>query len=163
MFSPLEQFDVVRLIKFSHNAVDLAFSNILLPFFLSILFLYVLIWLFKERVTLIPSVWQYIFEKFYIFVYRILDNFIGESGIIYFPFIFTLFNFVLLCNLFGLFPFGIALTSHIILIIFLSSTICISIFVIGLFLHGLAFLKIFIPRCPVILLILLVPIELFSY
>jgi len=163
MFSPLEQFDVVRLVKFSHNGLDLAFLNVLLPFFLSIIFLCVLIWLFKGEITLIPGVWQYVFEKFYIFVYKILDNFIGEKGIVYFPFIFTMFNFVLLCNLFGLFPFGIALTSHIILIIFLSSTICISIFVIGLMLHGLAFLKIFIPRCPVILLFLLVPIELFSY
>jgi len=123
----------------------------------------VLVFFFKNEIRLVPSAWQYIFEKVYIFIFKIAENFIGEKGMVYFPFIFTLFNFILLCNLFSLFPFGIALTSHIILIIFLSTTICVSIFVIGLSLHGIAFLKIFIPRCPPFLLFLLIPIELFSY
>jgi F-type H+-transporting ATPase subunit a len=163
MFSPLEQFDVVRVIKFAHGGFDLSFYNVILPFFSIIFFFSILIFFFKNEVTLVPGVWQYIFEKIYIFIFRIVENFIGEKGVIYFPFIFTLFNFILLCNLFSLFPFGIALTSHIILVIFLSTTICVSVFVIGLNLHGISFLKIFIPRCPPILLFLLIPIELFSY
>jgi len=163
MYSPLEQFDVVRVIKLSHGGIDIAFLNILLPFFLILCFILVLVFFFKNEIRLVPSAWQYIFERVYVFIFKIAENFIGEKGMVYFPFIFTLFNFILLCNLFSLFPFGIALTSHIILIIFLSTTICVSIFVIGLNLHGIAFLKIFIPRCPPLLLFLLIPIELFSY
>jgi len=60
-------------------------------------------------------------------------------------------------------PFGIALTSHIIIIFSLSFTISLSFFLIGILTHGLAFLKIFIPECPFFLLFLLVPIEIFSY
>jgi F0F1-type ATP synthase membrane subunit a len=60
-------------------------------------------------------------------------------------------------------PFGIALTSHIILIFALSFTISISFFIIGFLNHGIAFLKLFIPECPFFLLFLLVPIEIFSY
>lgn len=79
------------------------------------------------------------------------------------PFIYTLFNFILFCNLLSLIPFGIALTSHLILIFLLSSTICISIFVIGLLRFNLKFLHIFIPQCPFVLLPILIPIEIFSY
>ena len=60
-------------------------------------------------------------------------------------------------------PFGIALTSHLILIFLLSSTIVISIFFIGLLRFNLKFLHIFIPQCPFVLLPILIPIEIFSY
>ena len=70
---------------------------------------------------------------------------------------------MLFCNLLSLLPFGIALTSHLILIFLLSSTICISIFVIGLLRFNLKFLHIFIPQCPFVLLPILIPIEIFSY
>jgi F-type H+-transporting ATPase subunit a len=69
----------------------------------------------------------------------------------------------LVCNLLSLLPYGIALTSHIVVILFLSITVCTSIFVIGLLKHNLLFLKIFIPECPFILMPILIPIELFSY
>ena len=85
------------------------------------------------------------FENLYIFVLNIVKQQVGKNGIIYFPFLFTIFNFVLICNLLSLIPFGIALTSHLILILFLSITISISIFIIGLLTHSISFLKIFIP------------------
>jgi ATP synthase subunit 6 len=76
---------------------------------------------------------------------------------------FTVFNFILICNLLSLVPFGIAITSHIVLIIFLTITFCLSIFTIGLLTHKLKFLRIFIPECPLLLLPILIPIEIFSY
>jgi F0F1-type ATP synthase membrane subunit a len=60
-------------------------------------------------------------------------------------------------------PFGIALTSHIIMIIFLSLSLGLSIFIIGLYTHNLEFLKLFIPECPFALLPFLMVIEIFSY
>jgi ATP synthase subunit 6 len=63
----------------------------------------------------------------------------------------------------SLIPFGIALTSHLIIIFLLSSSICVSIFTIGLLRFNLKFLHIFIPQSPFILLPILIPIEIFSY
>jgi len=60
-------------------------------------------------------------------------------------------------------PYGIALTSHIIVIILISFTLCSSIFIVGLKFHGLKFLKIFIPECPLAMLPFLIIIEIFSY
>jgi len=93
----------------------------------------------------------------------LVDQQVGYKGYIYFPFIFALFLFILICNLISMTPFGIALTSHIVMIIFLSLSLGLSIFIIGLRLHNLEFLKIFIPECPFLLLPLLIPIEIFSY
>jgi ATP synthase subunit 6 len=104
-----------------------------------------------------------ILEALYKFVYNIIFQQLGEKGLNYFHVMFILFNFIFFSNLLSLVPFGIALTSHVVLIFFLSFTICISIFMIGLIKHYLKFLKIFIPHCPLALLIILIPIEIFSY
>jgi ATP synthase subunit 6 len=98
-----------------------------------------------------------------VFVFNILDQQVGKKGYIYFPFIFSLFFFVLLCNLISMTPFGIALTSHIAMILFLSLTLGLSIFIIGLLTHNLEFLKLFIPQSPILLLPMLIIIEVFSY
>jgi len=98
-----------------------------------------------------------------VFVFNILDQQVGKKGYIYFPFIFSLFFFVLLCNLISMTPFGIALTSHIAMILFLSLTLGLSIFLIGLLTHNLEFLKLFIPQSPILLLPFLIIIEIFSY
>jgi F0F1-type ATP synthase membrane subunit a len=60
-------------------------------------------------------------------------------------------------------PFGIALTSHIAIIIYLSLSLGLSIFIIGLLTHNLKFFKLFIPECPFLLLPMLIVIEMFSY
>lgn len=97
------------------------------------------------------------------FILDLIKQQVGPKGYIYFPFIFTIFSFILLTNLLSLTPFSFALTSHIILIFLLSFTIIFSIFLIGLLTHNLKFLKIFVPECPFLLLFILVPIEIFSY
>jgi len=112
---------------------------------------------------LIPNSYQFLLENLYTVIFNIIKAQTGHKGFIYLPIILSLFLFILITNLISLTPFGIALTSHIILIIFLSFTICSSIFLIGLLNHQLHFLKLFIPECPFILLFLLIPIEIFSY
>lgn len=110
-----------------------------------------------------PESWQFFFESLYKFVFNIVQDQTGSNGYKYFPFVFTLFFFVLLTNLLGLVPFGIALTSHLIVILFLSLTVCGGIFIIGLVTHNFKFLKIFVPESPLLLLPVLIPIEIFSY
>lgn len=97
------------------------------------------------------------------FILDILLQQTGKTGMVYFPFVFGLFIFVLLCNLLSLIPFGLALTSHIIIIFFLSFSLWLSVFSIGLLKHHLLFLKIFVPEAPLFILFLLLPIEIVSY
>ena len=106
---------------------------------------------------------QNILETDYRFVVNIIKQQAGVKGLQWAPLIFVIFNFILFSNLLSLIPFGIALTSHLIIILWLSITICISIFSIGLLNYNLKFLHIFIPQCPFILLPILIPIEIFSY
>lgn len=169
MFSPLEQFDVVRVFNIyilnwiNCTNFDFSLTNVLIPLIyinICILILYIIL---KLNLKLIPESWQLFFEFLYNFVLDILKQQVGPKGLIYFPFYFTIFNFVLLSNLLSLIPFGIALTSHLILILYFSITICLSIFLIGLIVHNLKFLRIFIPECPFLLLPILILIEIFSY
>jgi len=168
MFSPLEQFDAIYLVPLyfpsSHSAIfDFSFNSTILPFLLVNILLVLFIYLYKTEFSLIPTFWQLFLEKLYVFVFNILDQQVGKKGYIYFPFIFSLFFFVLLCNLISMTPFGIALTSHIAMILFLSLTLGLSIFIIGLLTHNLEFLKLFIPQSPILLLPMLIIIEVFSY
>lgn len=162
MFSPLEQFDVIPLVFFSLGNYDITFFNIFLPLLLIISVLY-FIESFYLNYKLIPSNIQYVFESIIEFIIGIIKNQIGKEGFLFLPFIFTVFIFVLCANLLSVIPFGIALTSHLIVTMWLSLSICSAIFVLGLLYNNIQFLKIFIPKCPIALLPVLILIELFSY
>lgn len=162
MFSPLEQFDVIPLVFFSIGNYDITFFNIFLPLLLIISVLY-FVESFYINYKLIPSNIQYIFESLIEFIIGIIKNQIGREGFMFLPFIFTVFIFVLFANLLSVIPFGIALTSHLIVTMWLSLSICSGIFVLGLLYNNIQFLKIFIPKCPIALLPVLILIELFSY
>lgn len=81
----------------------------------------------------------------------------------YVPLFATLFLFILLANLFSLLPFSFALTAQMIPIVFLTLTLVSGLVVTGLGRLGLKFFKLFVPECPLALMFLLVPIEIFSY
>lgn len=160
MFSPLEQFDAIKLFSIFLN-FDISFFNILVPLCLVIFMFANSLNLLNGLFKLIPNIFQYIFESIIEFIFNLIKQQIGKEGYIYFPFIFTLFNFILFSNLLSLVPFGIALTSHIIVIMWLSLSTCLSIFILGLYIYNVQFLKIFIPECPFVLLPMLILIEYF--
>jgi len=113
MFSPLEQFDVIPLIFLSIGNYDITFFNIFLPLLL-IIFVLSLVESLYVNYKLIPSNIQYILESIIEFIINIIKNQIGKEGFIFLPFIFTIFIFVICANLLSVIPFGIALTSHLI-------------------------------------------------
>ena len=162
MFSPLEQFDVIPLIFLTIGNYDITFFNIFLPLLLIIIVLGLLESLYINY-KLIPSNIQYVLESVIEFIINIIKNQIGKEGFIFLPFIFTIFIFVILANLLSVIPFGIALTSHLIVTMWLSLSVCSAIFLLGLVYNNIKFLKIFIPKCPLALLPVLILIELFSY
>lgn len=131
MFSPLEQFDAINL-KTIFIWFDFSFFNILLPLVLIIVMLLFFMLLFSfSNYLLVPTSFQYFFEVLIVFIFNIIKQQIGSVGYIFFPFIFTLFNFILFSNLLSLIPFGIALTSHIIMMMWLSLGLSLSIFIYG--------------------------------
>lgn len=164
MKSPLEQFDILNVKNFFGAINDFSFNSIMLPFLLIIIFFLIfLVFILLKNARIIPLSFQSILEIDYRFIINIIKQQAGVKGLLWTPFIFVIFNFILFSNLLSLIPFGIALTSHLIVILWLSITICISIFSIGLLNYNLKFLHIFIPQCPFILLPILIPIEIFSY
>lgn len=162
MYSPLEQFDVKPIILLNLKIFELTLFDIFIPMIITIiLFLYVAN--LKNNFKLIPSISQFFFEKLTKFIYTVVKNQIGAVGYNYVPLILTIFIFVLFANLLSLIPFGVSLTSHLIIILWISLTLGLSILVLGFWLKGMEFLKIFIPQCPIALLPLIIIIELFSY
>ena len=88
----------------------------------------------------------------------------GSKAKPYFAFIFSLFMFVLFCNMFGMIPYAFTVTSHIIVTFMLASFIFIGVTIIGFIKHGAGYLKLFVPSgVPIVLLPLIVVIEIISY
>ncbi|MDD2795084.1 F0F1 ATP synthase subunit A [Acidocella sp.] len=114
--------------------------------------------------ALIPGRGQAVVELLYEFVHNMCVDTIGEEGLRFFPLVFTIFSFILLGNLLGLFPYFFAFTSHIAVTLSLALFVFVFSTGVGFYTHGLRFFKFFVPHgVPGWLLPLLVPIEIISY
>src|SRR5436189_4480494 len=108
---------------------------------------------------LVPTRGQSMAELSYEFVANMIHSSTGEDGLKFFPFVFTLFIFVLLANFFGMVPGSFTITSQIAVTFALASLVILAVIVTGFMKHGIGFLKLFVPHAPWYLLLLLVPIE----
>src|SRR3984957_15903660 len=117
----------------------------------------------KQR-ALVPGRLQALIELLYEFVRNMCVDTIGEGGLRFFPLVFTIFSFILLGNLLGLFPYFFAFTSHIAVTLSLAFFVFVFSAGVGFYTHGFRFFKFFVPEgVPGWLLPLLVPIEIISY
>jgi F-type H+-transporting ATPase subunit a len=161
---PLEQFEIHPLVALHIGKLDVSFTNSALLMAITVLAISALVILGTRRAALVPGRWQSLGEMAYEFIAKMIDDTVGIEGREYFPFIFTLFMFILFGNLLGLVPFGFTFTSHIIVTFALAALVFIGVTIIGLWRHGFHFLTLFVPHgVPPILLLLLVPIEVLSY
>ena len=100
----------------------------------------------------------------YTFVAKMISDTAGSKAKPYFPFIFSLFMFVLFCNMVGMLPYSFTVTSHIIVTFFLAAVVFIGVTIIGFIKHGFKYLELFVPKgVPIILLPIIVIIEIISY
>ena len=100
----------------------------------------------------------------YTFIAKMINNTAGSNAKAFFPFIFTLFMFVLFCNMVGMLPYSFTVTSHIIVTFALAASIFIGVTIIGFIKHGIKYLELFIPKgVPFYILPLIVVIEIISY
>jgi F-type H+-transporting ATPase subunit a len=112
----------------------------------------------------VPGRLQSIAEMFYEFIAKMIDDNVGHEGLRYFPFIFTLFMFILFGNLLGMIPYSFTFTSHIIVTFGMAIVIFVGVTAIGIWRHGFHFLTLFVPKgVPIGLMAVVVPIEVLSY
>jgi len=161
---PLEQFGIERLVPIHIGGIDVSYTNSALWMTVAVVLITALMVLGTRNAALVPGRLQSIAEMSYEFVADMIDTNVGHEGRQYFPFIFTLFMFILFANLLGMIPYSFTFTSHIIVTFALAAVVFIGVTVIGIVRHGFHFLSLFVPQgVPKVLLLLLVPIELLSY
>jgi len=161
---PLHQFTIERLIPLHIGRLDVSFTNSALFMTISVVLITALMVLGTRKAALVPGRWQSVAEMMYEFVADMVDTNAGHGARDFFPFVFTLFMFVLFANLLGLVPYSFTVTSHIIVTFALAAVVFIGVTIIGIVKHGFHFLRLFVPQgVPLVLLVLLVPIELLSY
>jgi F-type H+-transporting ATPase subunit a len=162
--SPLHQFTIDRIAEFHIGRLDLSYTNSSLLMTISAVLITGLMVAATSNATLVPGRLQSLAEMLYDFIAKMVDDNVGEEGKRYFPFLFTLFMFILFGNLLGMIPYSFTFTSHIVVTFALAATVFIGVTLIGIARHGFRFLSLFVPHgVPAPLLILLVPIELLSY
>ena len=164
MPDPMHQFEIKRLLPLEIFGVDASFTNASLFMVIAALAVSAFLLISTTGRSLVPGRMQSLAEIAYEFVANMVRDNVGTAGMKYFPFIFTLFIFILACNMFGMIPYSFTVTSHIIVTFALAAVVFIGVTIIGFARHGLGFLKFFVPSgVPVALLPLLVVIEVISY
>jgi len=177
--SPLEQFLVKRIVDiciggdWEHSTpdapltctgYDASFTNASLFMLIAVALITIFLVFSMQGRSLIPTRWQSMAELSYEFIANMIRDNVGSEGKKYFPFIFSLFMFVLFCNLLGLIPYSFTVTSHIIVTFALAAVVFIGVTIIGFIRNGAGFLRLFVPSgVPIFLLPLIIVIEFLSY
>jgi len=164
--SPLEQFELIPLIPLSIGSLDISFTQstffmcIGITAFLS-LFRMILI---NGGGTIVPNRWQVFLEGiFQLCMSLSTDTIEGGKGQKYFPFIFVVFSFILVCNLTGMVPYSFTATSHLSVTLALATMVFLGYLIIGARKHGIRLLELFYPAgVSLVLAPLIVPIELIA-
>ena len=112
--SPLEQFEIKRLIPVEIGGIDASFTNSALWMLIAFLVVTLLMTLAMRQRALVPGRLQSVAELSYEFIANMIRENVGDEGKKYFPFIFTLFMFILAANLLGMVPYSFTPTSHIV-------------------------------------------------
>lgn len=164
MHSPMEQFQIKRLLDFKIGSLDASYTNSALWMTIAVICAFFVFVVGMQKKALVPGRMQSMAELGYEFVAGMVRDNVGNAGKKYFPFVLTLFVFILFCNLLGLVPYAFTPTSHIIVTFAMAAVVFIGVTIIGFIRHGAHFLSLFVPKgVPFALLLLLVPIEIISY
>ena len=164
MANPIEQFKIKPIIPLEVGGVDISFTNSAVMMVIAVVLVTAFLTLSVRSRALVPGRWQSMAEVFYEFIAGMLRENVGSAGRKYFPFIFTLFMFVLTGNLLGMVPGAFTYTSHVIVTFGMAIVVFIGVTIIGFARHGTHFLRMFFPEgAPIATAVILVPIEVISY
>jgi len=159
----MEQFAVTTLIPLHLGGYDVSFTKQSLWMCIVVGAVTLFMTLAISKRSLVPSRMQSMAEISYEFVANMIGGAAGEDGLRFFPFVFTIFMFVLVSNFLGLLPGSFTVTSQIVVTFSMAAFVIAMVVVTGFLRHGIGFLKLFVPHAPWYLLGLLVPIEFISF
>ncbi|KQU66795.1 ATP synthase F0F1 subunit A [Aminobacter sp. DSM 101952] len=161
---PIHQFQISKLIPIEIGGLDFSFTNSAAFMVATVIAAGAFLFLTTSSRGLVPSRMQSVSEMSYEFVASMLRDAAGSQGMRFFPLVFSLFMFVLVANLIGLFPYFFTVTSHLIVTFALALLVIGTVIVYGFLKHGFGFLKLFVPQgVPGILVPLVVLIEVISF
>ena len=164
MHSPVAQFEIKPIFDLSIGGQDVSFTNSSLFMLLAVVVSSVFLVSAMRKRELIPGRMQGLAEMMYEFVADMVRSNVGNEGRPYFPFIFTLFVFLLFGNLLGLIPYSYTFTSQIVVTFVMAAFVFLALTVLALFKHGLHFFSFFVPAgAPKALIPFLIIIEVISY
>jgi len=167
IFSPLEQFEIINLISIQapiFGYINITITNLALYSIIIFIFIITLHYLGNNNSKLIPSKWSIALESIYTTISTIVKSQIGIKYEKYFPFIYSLFLFILTANLVGNIPYNFTVTTSVIVSIGLSVTIFLGVTILGIVKKKFSFLATFVPSgTPLALVPLLTAIEFVSY
>jgi F-type H+-transporting ATPase subunit a len=163
--SPLAQFEIKPIGGPIHiGGLDVSFTNSALWMVIAVAAITVFMVLGTRKQAIVPGRWQSLCEGMYDFISNMLRDNVGNEGRAYFPFVFSLFMFILFANVLGLLPGAFTVTSHIIVTFGMAAFIFLMVTIIGIVRHGLHFFTYFAPQgAPMWLMPLMIPIEIISY
>jgi F-type H+-transporting ATPase subunit a len=160
---PMEQF-IVKPLFGGHEILWYTPTNQTLWLGIAILCIIFLLVIGTRGRAIVPSRSQSIAESIYVFTYKMVEDICGKAGLKYFPYIFTLFIFILVANVLSLIPTSFATTSHIAITGMMAIAVFLIVTIIGFVKNGAKFLKVFwISEAPLPLRPILAIIEVISY
>jgi len=165
MGDPIHQFQIVNLFRLGRIAGhDLYFTNSALFMLIAVALIGAFLLGTTTQRALVPGRLQSLAEMSYEFVATTVRSTAGTEGMRFFPFVFTLFMFILIMNMIGLVPYSFTVTSHIVITVMLSMLVLLTVIVYGLWKNGLGFFRLFVPSGVLwYILPLVTPIEIMSF
>ena len=161
---PLHQFHIKPIFTVVVGNTDVSFSNSALSMMAVVVLVYVLMVVGMRNRSLVPGRLQSMAEILYEFVANMVRDNAGHDARPFFPFVFTLFMFILFGNMLGMVPGAFTFTSHIIVTFAMAIFVFVMVTLVALVKHGLKFFTMFLPHgVPLFMAPLLIPIEIISY
>lgn len=165
MADPIHQFEIHKIFTLGHiGGQEIAFTNSSAYMFAAVGAVSLLMIGGSAARAVVPGRFQSLAELTYEFVANTLKSSVGEEGMKFFPFVFSIFTFILTANLIGIIPFTFTVTSHLIVTLALALLVFLTVLLYGLYKNGFKFFKLFVPSgIPIYILPLIVVIEVISF
>jgi F-type H+-transporting ATPase subunit a len=162
--SPLSQFKIETIVPIHIGGVDVSFTQAAAMMVAAVLVCTLLLVLAGRPAALVPGRLQSVGELAYEFIANMVRDNVGTAGMKYFPWVFSIFMFVLFGNFLGMIPYTFTFTSHIIVTFALALMVFLTVTVIAFARHGLHFFAFFLPEgTPLAMAPMVVALEILSY
>jgi F-type H+-transporting ATPase subunit a len=161
---PMHQFEIQRIMPLEIAGYDVSFTNSSLFMAIAVALITGFLLYAMRAGALVPGRMQSVAEVLYEYIATMVRENLGPEGARFFPWVFTIFIFILTLNLMGMIPYSFTVTSHIIVTFALAAMVWITVTIVGFARHGFGYLRLFVPAgVPWWLMPIIIPIELISY